>query len=136
MRRDGTTALLLGATLGVVGIAMHVTAEAARPTTERLLAGAMSLTPVGYAVWKIGGGSLIALGVLVGARGLFRYRRDARYVQRVEALIGSRDLETEAVNHDQDELASLARKAEQLGKRSGLPTVRRVGIEQEDRGVR
>ncbi len=103
MRRDGTTALLLGATLGVVGIAMHVTAEAARPTTERLLAGAMSLTPVGYAVWKIGGGSLIALGVLVGARGLFRYRRDARYVQRVEALIGSRDLETEAVNHDQDE---------------------------------
>ena len=47
MRRKGTTALLLGATLGGVGIALHVTAGAARPTAERLLAGAMSLTPAG-----------------------------------------------------------------------------------------
>ena len=82
MRRNDATALLLGATLGVVGIAMHVTAEAARPTAEHLFAGAMSLTPAGYAIWTIAGWSLIALGVLVCAGGMVRSRRDARHGSR------------------------------------------------------
>ena len=136
MRRNGTTALLLGATLGVVGIAMHVTAEAARPTAERLLAGEMSLTPAGYTSWTIAGWSLIALGVLVCARGLVRYRRDARYGQRAGALIGSPDLETEAVNHAQEEPGVAREEGGAAGQALGATDGRSRGDRAGDRGVR